>query len=121
MHGPSLMSGEQVGVLSLVTGTHSGAVRLRVEWLAAEPPLDAQWEDVVEVSFTPQSTDARLSAFEEFHPLRLRTVDNLRARFCANGMDDARRQDAVPGGLPPFNDRRNELVSERRRRWLAAR
>jgi hypothetical protein len=94
-----------VGVLSLVTGTHTGSVRLRVEWLAAEPPLDAQWEDVVEVSFIPLSTDATLSAFEEFHPLRLRAVDDLRARLCANGMDDARRQGAVPGGLPPATER----------------
>ncbi len=94
-----------VGVLSLVTGTHTGPVRLRVDWSAAEPPLDARWEDVVEVSFTPRSTDATLSAFEEFHPLRLATVDNLRARFCATGMDDAHLQDSVPDGRPPSTER----------------
>jgi hypothetical protein len=94
-----------VGVLSMVTGTHTGVVRLCVEWLAAEPSLDARWEDVVEVSFTPLTTDATLSAFEEFHPMRLHTVDNLRARFCANGMDDARRQDAVPDGRPATTER----------------
>jgi hypothetical protein len=93
------------GVLSLVTGTHTGSVRLGVQWLAAEPPLDARWEDVVEVSFTPLQTEATLSAFEEWHPLRLGTVGNLRARFCANGMDEARRQDAVPGGPAPTTER----------------
>jgi len=93
------------GVLLMATATHTGSVRLRVEWLAAEPVLDGQWEDVVEVSFTPLSTGARLSAFEEFHPLRLPTVDNLRARFCANGMDEARQQDALPDGRPPATER----------------
>jgi len=94
-----------VGVLSMVTGTHTGYVRLRVEWLAAEPALDGQWEDVVEVSFTPLSTEARLSAFEEFHRLRLPTDDNLRARFCANDMDEANRQGALPDGRPPATER----------------
>jgi hypothetical protein len=94
-----------VGDLSLVTGTHTGPVPLRVEWSAAEPPVDAQWEDVVEASFTPLSAAATLSAFEEFHPVRLPGVGNLRVRFCADGMDDARQQDAVPVGLPPATER----------------
>jgi len=93
------------GVLLMATATHTGSVRLRVEWLAAEPSLDGSWDDVVEVSFTPQSTRARLSAFEEFHPLRLPTDDDLRARFSANDMDEAREQDALPDGRPPATER----------------
>jgi hypothetical protein len=100
-----LCGAAEAGVLSMVTGTHTGYVRLRVEWLAAEPALDPSWEDAVEVSFMPLSTEARLSAFEEFHRLRLPTVDNLRARFCANDMDVAREQGALPDGRPPATER----------------
>lgn len=93
------------GVLSLVTGTHTGPVRLRVEWSATEPPLDASWDDIVEASFTPLSTEASLSAFDDFYRLRLDGVDTLRARYCADGMDEAREQDTVPDGAPPTTER----------------
>ena len=40
------------GALFLVTGLHTGPIWLRVEVLDAEPVLEDDWEDVVEVSFS---------------------------------------------------------------------
>jgi hypothetical protein len=84
------------GVLSLITGLHTGRVRLGVEWLDAEPALDPQWEDVVEVSFTPARQDLTLFSFEHSFDVRLPTIGDLRARYCARGMDAARQQDTAP-------------------------
>jgi hypothetical protein len=40
------------GVMSLVTGLHTGPVPFVVELHDAEPTLDELWEEAVEVSFT---------------------------------------------------------------------
>ena len=41
------------GTLWLSTGLHTGNVGFTVEVHGQPPPLDAVWEDVVEVSFRP--------------------------------------------------------------------
>lgn len=38
-----------------MTGLHTGHVQLRVEIADAEPPLDDEWEECVEVSFEPRA------------------------------------------------------------------
>ena len=87
------------GVISLITGLHTGRVRLRVEWLDSEPVLDPQWEDAVEVSFTPSEPDLTLSSFDYRFDVRLPTVGDRRVRYCASGMDAAHRQDTSPTRL----------------------
>ncbi len=89
------------GQLSVVTGLHTGSVRLVVEWSADEPPHDGGWEDVVEVSFEVTQHDMVLSGFEDFFPLRMPATGMHRARFCAAGMDAGREIDTVVDGLGP--------------------
>lgn len=81
------------GALNMVTGLHTGSVPLRVEALAAAPPLDDAWEDVVEVPLFAPDREYMLSAFEEFHEVTLPQVGSLRARWSAQGMDAAREAD----------------------------
>ncbi len=48
------------GTLWLTTGLHTGNVGFTVEVHDRAPPLDSQWEDVVEVSFHPASGSSAL-------------------------------------------------------------
>lgn len=82
------------GLLFLTTGLHTGGVELTVEVLHAPPPLGEHWEDVVEVSFRPESDAVQLVqwAGEASWPLALDPVD-YRVRYCASGMDQARARD----------------------------
>lgn len=76
------------GELSMITGTHTGAVRFTVRWLEHEPgEPEPQWEDVVEVSFVPTERTLVLSAFEEFYDLELPADGSLRVRYSARAMD----------------------------------
>lgn len=88
------------GVLSLVTGLHTGRVPLVVEWLDTEPVLDPRWEDVVEVSFTPMRRELALTSFEDYFGVRLPAAGSLRVRYCASGMDAAHQQDTVMSDEP---------------------
>ncbi|MBW6435656.1 hypothetical protein KZ829_18095 [Actinoplanes hulinensis] len=83
------------GILSMITGLHTGRVPFRVEWHDSEPPVDPWWEDVVEVSYQPPGTEVALCAFEQFVHLTLPRADSLRARFCAEGMDEGAEQDTA--------------------------
>ncbi|OJF11456.1 hypothetical protein [Couchioplanes caeruleus] len=83
------------GVLSMVTGLHTGRVPFVVQWHDTAPELDADWEDVVEVPFSPESTDLGLSSFQDGFDVTLPAAGSLRARFCATGMDEAHRQDTL--------------------------
>ncbi|MEU2589097.1 hypothetical protein ABZ612_41195 [Streptomyces avermitilis] len=82
------------GALWLTTGLHTGSVGFTVEVHGQAPPLDAVWEDVVEVSFCPVSGSSELVEWggEDFWELGLEETD-YRVRYCAKGMDEARRQD----------------------------
>lgn len=68
------------------------------------PPLDAVWEDVVEVSFRPVSADSALEewAGEATWPLGLEVTD-YRVRYCAQGMDRARERDTRSDDEPPLD------------------
>ncbi|MFI2205397.1 hypothetical protein ACH47Z_32365 [Streptomyces sp. NPDC020192] len=82
------------GALWLTTGLHTGDVGFTVEVHDEAPPLDGGWEDVVEVSFRPVSGETRLVqwAWEDTWELDLDATD-YRVRYCAKGMDAARRED----------------------------
>lgn len=89
-----LVAAAQPGVLSLVTGTHTGAVPLVVEAVDGAPPLDDRWEDVVEVSFTTPTRHLWLSTFDEGAEVVLPATGTYRVRYCAVGMDRAHQADA---------------------------
>jgi hypothetical protein len=57
------------GSLFLITGLHTGSVDFRVEHHDHEPPTDASWEEIVEVSFRPDEpvTLAQWGGGDAFH------------------------------------------------------
>lgn len=76
------------GALFLVTGRNTGKVGLRAEVVDGPPPLDPQWEEIVEVSFTALSDDVSLMDWHErMSSLPLRESVAYRVRYCARGMD----------------------------------
>ncbi|WP_435836123.1 hypothetical protein [Streptomyces albogriseolus] len=82
------------GALWLSTGLHTGSVGFTVEVHDQAPPLDPAWEDVVEASYRPVSAGSALVqwAGEASWDLDLEETD-YRVRYCAQGMDEAHRQD----------------------------
>ncbi|MFD3514727.1 hypothetical protein [Streptomyces sp. NPDC058657] len=76
------------GELFLTTGLHTGRVGLTVEVHETEPPLDEQWEEVVEVSFRPGSTEIAVVPWGE-GPICSTDlpVTDYRVRYCGRGMD----------------------------------
>ena len=86
------------GGLFLITGTHTGKVRFTVELHDDEPPAaTTDWEEVVEVPYTPAMPEVRLVqwAGEQSWPLDLRQSERTartgyRVRYCASGMAQAR-------------------------------
>jgi hypothetical protein len=83
------------GTLSMVTGLHTGAVTVVVEWQNSEPDVAAGWEDIVEVSFQPLDRDVMLSSFEDTFEVELPALEPLRVRFSATGMDAGRLMDTT--------------------------
>lgn len=86
------------GVLSMMTGLHTGTVPFGISLTELEPPLEPGWEDVVEVDFEPEDTEVVLSTFDHFETIVLPQLGTYRARYCASGMDQARDQDTRQGG-----------------------
>jgi hypothetical protein len=104
-HGPDLaeaFAGQSCGLcgaaipgtLWLTTGLHTGDVGLTVEVHDEPPPLEPDWEDVVEVSFRPVSGSTALVLWggEGCWELDLEEADH-RVRYCAKGMDAARKEE----------------------------
>ncbi|HEX8347573.1 MAG TPA: hypothetical protein VF657_22990, partial [Actinoplanes sp.] len=87
------------GLLSLVTGLHTGEVGVTVERHDAEPPLDETWEEAVEVSFHTAVADIALHGFEKQYLFTLPPGD-YRVRFCARGMDAGQEADTLTEGGP---------------------
>lgn len=87
------------GVLSFITGLHTGLVPVRVERLAQQPPVVAEWEDVVEVSVTTTSAPMWLSTFDDAAEVAL-PAGQWRARFSASGMDAGAAADTRRDGEP---------------------
>lgn len=83
-----LCGGANPGFLFLTTGLHTGRVGLTVEVHEAEPPIDERWEEIVEVSFRPGSTETAVVPWGDgpLCSLGLPIADH-RVRYCARGMD----------------------------------
>lgn len=88
------------GTLSLVTGLHTGRVPITVEVLDAEPGLEAEWEEAVEVSVTAPQVQLRLQTFQDGRDLTLPAAGTYRVRCCAARMDAARAADVRMDGDP---------------------
>ncbi|MET0789394.1 MAG: hypothetical protein ABWY33_09140 [Cellulomonas sp.] len=90
------------GRLSMVTGLHTGSVPVRVESHEAAPPVDDEWEDVVEASVVLTDGPYLLTAFDVAEDLEVPTAGPYRARWCASGMDAGHDMDtAVREGEAP--------------------
>lgn len=90
------------GLLSLVTGLHTGVVGFTVELHDAEPPLDDLWEEAVEVSFSSDVAEIALHGFEKQYLINVAPGD-YRVRFCARGMDAGQEADTLPDGSGPVD------------------
>jgi hypothetical protein len=79
------------GVIVLSTGLYAGDVGFVVEVHDAAPVLDPVWDDVMEVSFRPESERTSLvqGDGEAAWDLGLTRTD-YRVRYCARGMDEGR-------------------------------
>jgi hypothetical protein len=82
------------GTLFLITGLHTGCVGFTVESHDTAPPVDDGWEEIVEVSFTPETGEVILEQWggEAAWPLDLPPAD-YRVRYCASGMDAGNEAD----------------------------
>jgi hypothetical protein len=88
------------GGLFLMTGTHSGQVRLRVELHEQEPPAAVdKWEEVVEAPFLPRAATVDLVPWGDGSLAALPLTPDgqeagllpaFRVRYCATGMDEGR-------------------------------
>ncbi|MGW7522453.1 hypothetical protein [Streptomyces sp. NPDC054783] len=92
------------GTLWLTTGLHTGDVGFTAEVHDEAPPLDPDWEDVVEVSFRPVSDSTALVLWggEGSWELDLEKTD-YRVRYCAKGMDAASDEDTRLDGEPQLD------------------
>lgn len=91
------------GMLLLATGLHTGWVGLRVEYFDVEPELGETWEEVVEVSFTPNEPEIRLHGLDGDGTRFWLPVQDYRVRYCAIGMDEARKADSCPEDEPAID------------------
>lgn len=77
----------QEGQLFLITGLHTGLVRLAVTMHDTKPPVDESWEEVVEVPFVHRENELLLKewgsddGYELFIP-----PGTYRVRYCARTM-----------------------------------
>ena len=87
-HG--LVGAGEPGCLVLVTGTHTGAVGLRVVLHDDAPPVDPRWEDVVEATFVPAGPEVTVAGLMSdavcVVPL---PAPGYRVRWSGSGRDEA--------------------------------
>lgn len=89
------------GHLFLTTGMRTGHVGLTVEIHDTAPPLDDYWEDIVEVSFTPETATVSVSQWGSIDACEfdLPTTPH-RVRYCATGMDAGNEENVIFAGEP---------------------
>ncbi len=89
------------GFLFLITGLHNGPVGFTVELHDEEPSVDDVWEDVVEVSFRPESDTAAVVEWGG-PPVASMVLGarDFRVRYSAYGMDLARDSPSRFSGEP---------------------
>lgn len=105
------------GAICLITGLHTGYVGFSVDVLDAAPPLDDDWEEIVETSFAiPDEdeefeNDGRIIAERDVaivewggkcYPFPL-LPGSYRVRYCARGMDLGRHRDTTLTGEAPVD------------------
>lgn len=89
------------GHLQLITGMHTGHVRLTIEIHDAAPLLDDHWEDIVEVSFTPETATVHVNQWGGGTPCLFDLpTEPHRVRYCATGMDAGSAMEVVLDGEP---------------------
>jgi hypothetical protein len=83
------------GLLSLITAPHSSHIPVRVELFERRSPLLAACEEVVEVSFTPASSEVALQSWDgDVYPLDL-PVQSYRVRYHLDQMDGADEREVL--------------------------
>jgi len=93
-----LCGAKEPGVVWCVTGLHTGEVPLLVAWSSVRPPLDPQWEDVVEASVEFSDRDLALTSFDDGVNFAIPERGWHRVRYCASGMDAGREMDSPDEG-----------------------
>lgn len=92
------------GELFLITGISSGFVPFVVEIHEHRPDIGEEWQDIVEVSFRPASTDVSLLEWAGWFWYRLPLdIADYRVRYCAYGMDDAKMEMIRLDGEPEID------------------
>src|SRR5689334_3213619 len=84
--------------LGMVTGLHTGAVPLIVTWSEDEPPLDEEWEDVVEVSVELSTPDLTIATFDNAYGCQVPRAGWHRARYSVIAMDEGQDLDTLEDG-----------------------
>lgn len=84
------------GNLFLITGLHTGHVRLTVSITETEPPVNDEWEDIVKV---PYATDGKSTFIRDWNGKKVCDVPlvgtTFRVRYCAKSMDEGREADTI--------------------------
>jgi hypothetical protein len=89
------------GKLFLITGLHTGKVGFMLDVLDVPPLLDAIWEEIVEVSFTPTLEQVILLDWNGMAVCNIPLLQkSYRVRYCARGMDIGREIDTILDGEP---------------------
>jgi hypothetical protein len=118
-HNGALLAGAD-GMLAMITGLHLGDVPLRVELHASRPPVGDAWEDVVEAPLRTGDETYVLTTADFGAELGLPGGTDLRARWCASGVDAA--YDGTRSAGEPVLDRYLlQLWPARRRREAVVR
>ena len=101
------------GGLFLVTGLHTGAVPVEVEFVDREPPLEPVWEEAVEVSTALAGPEIVVLGWagESAHEIAVPARGWYRVRYCASGMDAGKARDTLLAGEPPLDRYRLQFWS----------
>ncbi|SJM92679.1 hypothetical protein [Crenothrix polyspora] len=82
--------------LCILTGLHTGDVGMTVDVLDATPQLDDAWEDIVEVSFIPNTSEARLVDWDGTLVCNIPLLlPSYRVCYCARNMDYGKEIDTI--------------------------
>jgi hypothetical protein len=83
-------------ILFLITGLHTGRVRLSVDVLDAPPPLDQTWEEVVEVPFVINGEGVSLYDWNGECVCEIPLSTGIyRVRYCVRDMDRGKDVDTI--------------------------
>lgn len=93
-----LCGGAIQGGLVLNVGVHTGSVKIRVDTVDAVPPIDLDWEEIVEASVVLTEPPVYLRACATDSAAELKMAPGIyRARFCARafGATDDKLENAA--------------------------